>query len=223
MKVHFKKTDMKKNIAILVLGLCMACNTATKKSDSQAGNETAATQSGTETVSKKRDDSKPMESGNYSTLLTDYSCDMDIPELAKVLQVSEADLSLSEYQTPGKCTFNLNGFGKDAFDGTTRLFFGPSPSSKGQNKKEIANYLKDKEEGTQFMGMDIELAETGDCYLAFQPAQGRMIIYNENYDQAFLINYGQKNANTDRTEEQHEALRLKMTDLANHLLKKHRK
>ncbi|AWX45825.1 hypothetical protein HME9304_02855 [Flagellimonas maritima] len=213
---NFKQIAMKKSIAILVLGLCMACNTATKK-------ESAATESQATTTKTKKEGAKPMKSGDYSTLLINYSCDMDIPELAKVLQVLEADLSLSEYQTPGKCTFNLNGFGKNRLGGGTRLYWGPFPSSKGQNRKEIANYLKYKKEGTQFMGMDIALAETGDCYLAYQPAQGRMIIYNENYDQAFLINYDKKNANTDRTEEQHEALRLKMTDLANYLLKKHRK
>jgi len=72
------------------------------------------------------------------------------------------------------------------------------------------------------MGMDIQLAETEDSYIAYQPGQGRILIYNENYDQAFLIRYGLRNANNDRTKEQHEALRLKMTDLANYLLKKHR-
>lgn len=71
--------------------------------------------------------------------------------------------------------------------------------------------------------MDIELAETGDCYIVYQPAQGRTMILNENESKFFLLRYGAKNANTDRTKEQHEALRLKMRDLANYLVKKHRK
>lgn len=207
---------MKKNIAILVLGLCMACNTATKK-------ESAATESEATIIKNEKKEAKPIKSGDYSTLLTNYNCDTDIPELAKVLHVPETDLSLSEYQTSGKCTFNLNGFGKNRLGDVTQLYWGPSPSSKAQNKKEIRSYLERKEAGLKIMGMDIELSATGDCYLAYQPAHGRLIIYNENYDQAFLINYGQKNANTDRTIEQHEELRLKMTDLANYLLKKHRK
>ncbi len=205
-----------KNIPLLVLlSLLVACNQKVKKETSS--------ESDSMIVSQEKEVNKSMESGDYITLLTNFNCSMDISELAKVLEVPEADLSIPDTAIPNKCLFSLKGFGVNVLDGGSRLLWGPLPSSKSQNKKEISSYLKRKKEGLKIMGMDIVLAKTGDCYLAYQPAHGRLIIYNENYDQAFLINYGRRNANTDRTEEQHEELKLKMTDLANYLIKKHRK
>ncbi|MBT8185568.1 MAG: hypothetical protein KJN76_12060 [Eudoraea sp.] len=205
---------MKKIICFSLIGfLLLACGTDEKKENSE----------GKEVDAKVAPVSEAMPSADYSTLLLEYSCDMDIAETAKVLGVSEVDLAIPDYATPDKCYYNLKGFGESVLGDGSSLMWGPLPSSKRQNKKEIAGYLEREKKNQNFMGMGIELAETGDCYLAYQPAQGRLIIYNEHYDQAFLINYGQKNANTDRTEEQHEALRKKMTDLANYLLKKHRK
>jgi len=132
-------------------------------------------------------------------------------------------ISPSAYPQKGKCSFTIKGFGKNTLGNESAISWGSYPTSKAQNKKEITGYLERKEEGLKIMGMDIELAATKDCYIAYQPAHGRIIIYNEHYDHAFLFNYGQKNANTNRTKEQHEELRLKMTNLANYLLKKHKK
>jgi len=159
-------------------------------------------------------------------LLSNFECEMSISELAQVLNVSQVDISIPDYTLTTilpHCLFTLKGFGDDRVNGGSQLLFGPSPSTKGQNKKEISEFLKRKKDGLKIMGMDIELAKTGDCYIAYQPAQGRVIILNENESKFFLIRYGAKNSNTDRTKEQHEALRLKMRDLANYLVKKYRK
>ncbi len=204
-----------KNLLNIILSclLFIACGeTSNKKVEQQV----VATSSEKEEITNNT-------SADYSSLLTNYKCDMSVSELTKILGVPESDLALLESSTTDKCTFNLAGFGEKALTGGTRLYWGPSPSSKAQNKKEIKSYLERKNEGIKIMGMDIVLAETEDCYIAYQPAHGRVIIYNDNYDTAFLLNYGQKNVNNVRTDEQHEALRLKMTDLANYLLQKHRK
>ncbi len=194
--------------------LFVACNSNEKR---QQSSRTATT-----IIPKSKSSAKT--SADYSTLLVNYECNMDVAEVAKVLEIPESDLSISEQTIPGKCRYNLKGFGKQAGGYITQLIWGTAPSSKGQNRKEIAGYLEREKENTNFMGMGIELAETGDCYLAFQPAHGRVIIYNEQYDKAFLINYGYQYASiTGRTDEQHEVLKEKMTDLANYLLKKHRK
>ncbi len=206
---------MKKIIVFLALLLSVACNTATKK-ETQNTDEPQANP----TAQKEK---TSLASADYSTLLIDYECDMNISELAEVLNVPNTDLSLSKYPQEGKCNFTIKGFGKNTLGDDSSISWGSYPTSKAQNKKEIAGYLERKEEGLKIMGMDIQLAETNDCYIAYQPAHGRIIIYNEHYDHAFLFTYGQKNANTNRTKEQHEALRLKMTALANYLLKKHRK
>ena len=206
---------MKKIIKLsLLLILVIGCGEEPKK---QSAKETV-------TASPKSDEETPAQtSADYSSLFSEYTCDMNLTELAKVLKVPEADLSLGDQAKQDKCTFNLVGFGENALSGDTRLHWGPSPSSKAQNKKDIKSYLERKKDGIKIMGMDIILAETEDCYIAYQPAHGRVIIYNENYDSAFLLNYGQKKVNNVRTDEQHEALRLKMTDLANYLVKKNRK
>lgn len=194
--------------------LMTACNSNQKKQQTP--------ESATVTLPNSKPSLKP--SADYRTLLVSYECDMDISEVAKVLKVPEEDLSIPDYARPGKCYFNLKGFGENVLGDGTQLLWGPSPSSKSQNSKEIERYQEREKENTNFMGMRIALAVTGDCYLAFQPAHGRVIIYNEHYDTAFLINYGYKDSSsTGRTDEQHQFLQEKMTDLANYLLKKHRK
>lgn len=205
---------MKNIIALLTITLFIACKSEKKE---------LSTKSKTASMNEETIENDTLESGDYNSLLINFNCDIAISELAQVLEITETDLSLSEYQQQGKCNFTLEGFGKNNFGGGSEISWGPFLTSKSHNKKEIASYLERKEEGLKIMGMDIQLAETGDCYLAYQPGHGRLLIYNELYDQAFLMNYGRRSANNDRTKEQHEALRLKMTDLANYLLKKHRK
>lgn len=214
MKTNFKSYGMKHITLLFALVLILGCNSETKKKDAVTV---------TTTVISKKSDDKVLPSGDYSSLLNSFSCTIEISELASALQVSEADLSLSDYIPKGKCAFHLSGFGKNNFGEESTISWGPFSNSKAQNKKEIESYLKRKKEGLKIMGMDIELAETGDCYIAYQPGHGRILIYNQNYDSAFVFQYGRRSANNNRTEEQHEALRLKMTNLANYLLKKHRK
>lgn len=165
-----------------------------------------------------------MSSADYSNLLSTYNCDVTSSELAKILTVNEADITHKDQPNQNKCYYFLNGFGENSAGDNTQLFWGLYPSSKAQNKKEIKNYLKNQEELPESarMGMTIELAETKDCYIAQQPAHARVIIYNENYDNAFILNYGALREYKTRTKEQQAALKEKMTYLANYLLKKHK-
>ncbi|WP_405399738.1 hypothetical protein [Maribacter sp. Asnod2-G09] len=206
---------MKHTIALLFIFLFIACTETPKKQNTSEPDSVSA--------SSKQEENSSNTSGDYNSLFNNNDCDMSIAELAEVLKVPESNLNKLDKIGGNKCSFDLKGFGTNTLDGDSRISWRSTPSSKKQNKKEIASYLERKEAGLKIMGMDIELAETGDCYIAQQPAHGRIIIYNENYDEAFLIHYGIKSANTNRTKEQHEELRLKMTDLANYLLQKHRK
>jgi len=215
MKNHFKTFSMRHTLALFFISLLIACNDTPKKQDTSEPDS--------KQVSSEKVESSSNTSGDYSSLYNNDDCDMSIAELAEVLKVPESNLDMVDKIGENKCSFDLKGFGTNTLDGDSRIAWRSTPSSKKQNKKEIASYLERKEAGLKIMGMDIELAETGDSYIAQQPAHGRIIIYNENYDQALLMHYGIKSANTDRTKEQHEELRLKMTDLANYLLQKHRK
>ncbi|MDH3698112.1 MAG: hypothetical protein OEQ81_05570 [Flavobacteriaceae bacterium] len=200
---------------LLIVATLISCgDTKTKAAENQPQERSAI-----------ENTSEVMASADYSTLLTEYSCDMDIDELAGVLGVSASDLSLPDQASPNGCTFELKGYGENPIGGQTRLYWNTSKNSKEGNKKEIATYLKNQEEMPEniSMGMGIELAETKDCYIAFQPAHGRVIILNENYDNMFLLSYGTPRTLKTRTEEQHNELRGKMTQLANYLLKKHKK
>lgn len=230
-------------ILTTILGLALlliSCGETTKKIESETAEKTSSNKEETNTV---------LPSADYSSLLIDYTCDMDIAELAKVLQVAEADLSIPEYAKKplfaesGKCYFNLKGFGTGA-GGDTGLNMGTSKMTKADIKNEINGYLKRKKDGLEKIAkMYIVEADTKDSYIATQLRYGRVIIYNENYDNAYLISYGMankiiydddhslvvqhgsgaENPNTNRTTAQHEALTKKMVELANYLLKKHRK
>lgn len=59
-------------------------------------------------------------------------------------------------------------------------------------------------------------------YIAQQPAHKRIIIYHENFNNAFILNYGRKDA-LKRITAGLEELKTKMTKMANYLLIKHRK
>lgn len=200
------------------MSLLMACNSGTEPEEAQ--------QPAAASKLVKQEESKPMASGDYSTLLTNFNCDMDIAEVAKVLDVPENDLSIPEYPYPDKCHFGLKGFGESSSGYPSNIRWGTSPSSKKRNKSEINNYLENQDEYAAnpkvYQHMSIALADTKDCYIAQQPALGRVIILNENYDNAFIINYDLRGA-FNRTPEQHDELKTKMTNLANYLLKKHRK
>ena len=163
-------------------------------------------------------------SANYSSLFDTYSCDITIAELAKVLQIPESDIVLGENQSAEHCVFKLKGFGKGYENMGSQLRFGPSFSTKKQNKKVITNHLKEKKEmpNGMIMGRDILLADAGDCYITFQPLQGRVLILNENYERLFMISYGSKASTQNRTKAQHDDLTQKIKNLANLLVTKHK-
>ena len=174
-----------------------------------------------QTSPKKEESGKLLPSGDYSSLLLNYECDMDAAEVAKVLNIPETDVSIPEFTQGGICSFEIKGFGENAQGGTI-LSWGATPFSKADNKKEIQSALKDKENNENIFGMDIELSETGDCYIRILPHIGRVNIYNENYAGAFYFTYSQAGI-YKRTEEEHAALTKKTIALANYLLEKHRK
>lgn len=200
---------MKKYIYIVFLSMALACNTSTQKVDKKE----------VQVPGKKQVETTVLSSGNYGSLFENYECKLTIDEIAKVLHVSEENLKLSSFEGSKSCYIDLKIYGPE----TTRLSVGPVPGSKKSHKKMINEQLEYKEQNISIAGMSIELSETGDCYLRHQPMHGRILILNENYDQAIMLGFGNRNANNNRTEEQHEELKIKMTDLANYLLKKHRK
>ncbi|MEX0289440.1 MAG: hypothetical protein AB3N14_10050 [Flavobacteriaceae bacterium] len=216
--------------------------------------ETTAKKIESETAEKanpsKEEANNTLPSADYSSLLNDYSCDMDIAELAKVLEIPETDLSIPDsakepvFAELGNCYFNLKGFGKYFGTEGTEINWGSTKMTKADIKKSIKSYLKYREEGLEkMMKMYIVEADTKDSYIATQLRYGRVIILNENYDNVFLIVYGMankivdnddhslvikhargtENSSTDRTTAQHKVLTEKMVKLANYLLKKHRK
>jgi hypothetical protein len=213
-----------KKFATLVLLVFFASSCKESGKNLEVENNTTEATKETLNSARKENINKALPSADYSSLLIDYECDMDFAEVAKVLAVAQSDLSTPEYKTPKDCSFILKGFGENSAGNGVRLLWNAYKSSKGQNKKEIRNYQKNQKELPEKvrLGMSIALAETKDCYIAQQPAHGRVIILNENYDAIFVLNYGRKGA-FKRTEEQHNVLKEKMTDLANYLLKKHKK
>lgn len=208
---------MKQVIAILIIGLLLACNSDSKKE--------GVLQSTPKKKLVEQEDNKLMKSGDYGTLLTNFSCGMNKSEVARILEVPEGDVGIPNHPIPNKCNFSLKGFGKNSTGDPTHLRWGIVGSSKKRNKTEIKNYLKNKEKYAAnpkvYQYMSIALAETKDCYIAQQPSHGRVIIYNENYETIFMLQYGYRGA-FKRTQEQQQELKVKMTKLANYLLKKHR-
>ena len=204
---------MKKIAAlVLIVSFFFSCGEAPEKKNDQISN-----------TKEKPQSSEPVKatpSADYSSLLLNYECDMTAAEVAQVLNIPEADVSLIETKLP-RCDFEIRGFGKNSLGGTA-MIWGAESFSKADSKKEIESALKEKENNESILGMDIELSETGDCYIRILPHVGRVLIYNENYDAAFYFDYSQRGI-YKRTKEQHEELTKKTVALANYLLKKHRK
>jgi len=205
---------MKKILALVLMGsFLFSCGEAPEKKNDQNTDSNVKPQS-SEPV-------KTAASADYSSLLLNYECDMDAAEVAKVLNIPETDVGIPEFTLAGNCSFEIKGFGENAQGGTI-LTWGATPFSKADSKKEIQSALKDKENNENIFGMDIELSETGDCYIRILPHVGRVLIYNENYDHTFFFSYSQRGI-YNRTEEEHAALGEKTIALANYLLKKHKK
>ncbi len=227
----------------IVLGIAflfVSCGEAPKKDTAQQGEK--------KSTEKNNYVTESLPSADYSSLLIDYSCDMSITEVAKALEVSETDLSIPEYSKKpyypkSTCYFSLKGFGTGP-DGDSPFRMHTAKMTKAEVKKEIKGYLKRKNDGLEDITKTYVVeADTKDCYIATQLRYGRVIILNENYDNAFVIQYGTankivdnddhklvkqnaagtENPNTDRTTEQHKELTKKVVKLANYLLQKHRK
>ncbi len=200
---------MKYLIILLTCGLLLGCNTAAKK-------EATITKEKQEATDNK-EAKKVSKVGDYSNLFLNYSCDMTIEEVAQVLELPIADLKMEPaLNSSPSCSVRYSPNGTYQ----TNLSWSMIPSAtKAGNKKAIDKELKDKEKGSNPF-TDITLSETGDCYFKCIPMRGRIQIYNEYQDGSFGLIYGNRG---NRTEEEHQQMREKMTRLANYLLKKHRK
>ena len=228
----------------LVLGLTLlflSCGEAPKKDTAQQGEKN---------TEKEYDVTESSTSADYSTLLIDYNCDIDAAEIAKAMDIPPADIArtnskdrvkktfdLSETQVEKlnklnkekakdnkECKFEIKGFGVDNFGNDMVISLHSTEMKKTDIKNEIKGYLRRKSDGLEkITKMYIEESDTKDSYIATALRYGRVIIYNENHNGAFLISYGINNANNNRTEEQHLALTKKVVNLANYLLQKHRK
>ena len=204
---------MKKIITLTSIVIFISCKSETKEDHStNAKNQT-----------KQEASKSSNSSADYSSLFYNYTCDVSSAELAKVIQLPVSDIKILESYSADNCVFQLKGFGAGYEDTGTTLRFMPVPSSKKQNKKEIATYLKYKNEIPSGALMDIVLADADDCYIAFQPGHGRALILNENYDNFFIITYGSKASVQGRSKEQQDQLKLKAKDLANYLVATHKK
>jgi hypothetical protein len=199
--------------SILILCLLLSCGESKKK---ESKNED-------QVVSKQETKSEVLPSADYSTLLVNYECDMDVAEVAKALRISETDMSLAKYQRPGACSFSIKGFGQNGLGDDSAIIWYLEELGKAQVNKEIKSYLDDQTNNEEVLGMGIDLSETGDSYLARQPMHGRVIIMNSNYDKWLLLSYAPKHLYKSRTPAQHDALGTKMVGLANYLLEKHKK
>lgn len=206
---------MKKLVSsILLLGVLISCGeTKEKKND----------QNISEDKSQPIEASKTLPSADYSSLLVNYECDMTPSEVARALSIPEADVSLAEYQYPGRCTFVIKGFGENTLGDDTIIVWFLEKLGKAQVAKEIKSYLDDQANNESVLGMGIQLSDTGDCYITKQPMHGRVAIMNANYDSWMFLSYNPKHMYKSRTQEQHDALGEKTIALANYLLKKHKK
>ncbi len=203
---------MKIFIHILVILLFFACNSNTQKKK----------ESKEQVSNKKAVETKVKSSANYSALFTDYTCNMGISEMAKALQVSQEKLTLVTFNSNTKRCY-VDYEAPNILP--VRLSWGLSPSSKKGNKKLIDEALEFKRLNISPAGISIELAETGDCYLRHSPMHGRITLLNSNYDNVITLDYGtrmQPNGER-RSNEAQEALKQKISKLANYLLKKYKK
>ena len=215
---------MKKTIInILILVVLLSCGETTIKKQESNPPESA----------QKVPESDVLPSADYSSLLQNYECDMDMAEVARAMGVPESSLGIPDhakkpgFDAQGRCIFSITGFGDEVGgEGSIISWSSYIGMTLTEIQREIEGYQerqREMPENLQKMtGMSIELAETGDTYLAYQKKHGRMLILNANYG-GIVLTYGALNAATTRTPEQQEALIGKMTQLANYLLKKHRK
>lgn len=205
---------MSKYVTLIAIILLVACKSETDKDTKET----------VQNEPKKEVATQNNSSADYSSLFDTYSCETSITEIAKVLQIPATDITLGHNSSAEHCVFQVKGFGKGYDDTGSRLRFGPSFSTKNQNKKVIKDHLKEKEEmpNGMIMGRDIILADAGECYITLQLLQGRVIILNENYEQMFMITYGNRPSVQERSKEQHDALTKKIIDLANYLVTNHK-
>ena len=198
--------------SILILGLLLSCGENKKKESKNEDQE----------VSKQETAIEVLPSADYSSLLVNYECDMSITEVAKALNIPEADVSMPKPHIHGQCGFTIKGFGENQLGDETPIIWFLEDLGKEQVQKEINTYLKEQD-SNEILGMGIELSETGDSYIARQPTRGTVVIMNANYDHWLVLSYSPKHNYKSRTQEQHDALGEKMIGLANYLLKKHKK
>ncbi|MGB5169958.1 hypothetical protein [Eudoraea sp.] len=197
---------------ILLIVLFISCGETKEKKTNQNTSQ-----------DKTEESTEDLSSADYNSLLINYECDMTVTEVAGVLNLSETAVVLADYQSPGKCSFAIEGFGKNPLGDDTVVIWFLEELGKAQVSKEIKSYLDEQANNEEVLSMDIELSETGDSYIVKRPANGQVVIMNGNYDHWLVLSYSPKHSYKSRTTEQHAELGAKMVDLANYLLKKHKK
>ena len=234
----FKTIPMKQTITIgIVLAILTSCGNTTEQTPKQA----SAMKSSTIEANDK------LPAADYSSLLIDFTCDMNAIELAQAMGIPAADLvkttsseqlkktlglpdadmdklAKNPLKNERECTFELKGYGVDNLGNDMLIRLQSTEMTKADVKKNINSQLQNREDGIEkITKIYITKADTDDSYIVSSVRYGRVMIYNEDHAGVFVISYGTRNANNNRTKEQHEALTQKMVTLANALLKKHRK
>jgi len=199
-------------ITVLAI-LLFSCGESQEKSTNQSATEENSTE-----IQKEAS----ISSADYSSLFTDFSCNVTVSELAQALNLPESDISIPKHLPSSGCAFVINGFGKNAFGEETTIHWFLEKTSKDEVKEQIQSY-SETEVSNNVLAMGLEMSETGDTYLAKAPSYGRVNVLNENHENWLLISYAPMHQYKARTQEQHIALGAKMIDLANYLLKKHKK
>ena len=167
--------------------------------------------------------SETLPSADYSSLLINYECVMDVTEVANALKIPDSDVSIPKPHRPGQCNFSIKGFGQNGLGDDSTVIWYLEELGKAQVNKEIKSYLDDQANNEEALGMGIDLSETGDSYIVKRPMNGQVVIMNANYAHWLVLSYSPKHLYKSRTQEQHDALGEKMIVLANYLLKKHKK
>ena len=159
---------------------------------------------------------KAKKSADYSSLFTKGNdiC-LSISDMAKATGFPSSSITKKTGNDKSYCINKI----KLPNGKTMNLNYGTMAWSKADIQKNINTYIKNKKRKEVMYGMEIELSETGDTYLAHQPLHGRLLMLNANYEAIVTIDYAKVGF---KLEEKKKAKKYAVK-LANYLLQKHKK
>ncbi len=171
----------------------------------------------TASVTEKKD---AVQSSNYDDL---FKLNSDIclttTEIAKATKLPESAIQKKEIKGSKTCTYTIKLPNGETMD--YRFFV--AKSDLANVKKEIKSFLKSKKNGEfKIMKTNIDLSDTGDCYLTQINRAGRLNVLNPNYPN---IIYSQWSliAPYKLNQKQKEIRISYAKNILNFLIKKHRK